>query len=134
MGKDGCVLVGHIPFSLICSLTWADDRSVAQSMYTFRCWTARLVFAPFNQAFSHTDSCMHLYAAFSYFIRIKWYFFIFQEQHKKLHPRLPVTVAETLLHSDPQIELPLWLVHMFKVRNATITLIQTSAVALCRNT
>ncbi|XP_058086565.1 nuclear pore complex protein NUP160 isoform X2 [Magnolia sinica] len=36
------------------------------------------------------------------------------EKYRKLHPRLPVTVAETLLHTDPQIELPLWLVHMFK--------------------
>ncbi|KAL6003714.1 hypothetical protein ACLOJK_004260 [Asimina triloba] len=36
------------------------------------------------------------------------------ERYRKLHPRLPVTVVETLLHGDPQIELPLWLVHMFK--------------------
>ncbi|KAF6139257.1 hypothetical protein GIB67_021467 [Kingdonia uniflora] len=35
-------------------------------------------------------------------------------KYKKSHPRLPVIVAETLLHTDPQIELPLWLVHMFK--------------------
>ncbi|XP_077233386.1 SUPPRESSOR OF AUXIN RESISTANCE1 isoform X2 [Tasmannia lanceolata] len=35
-------------------------------------------------------------------------------KYKKLHLRLPATVAETLLHTDPQIELPLWLVHMFK--------------------
>lgn len=39
---------------------------------------------------------------------------LYLEKYKKLHPRLPVTVAETLLHTDPQIELPLWLVHMFK--------------------
>lgn len=39
---------------------------------------------------------------------------LYLEKYKKLHPRLPVIVAETLLHSDPQIELPLWLVHMFK--------------------
>lgn len=31
------------------------------------------------------------------------------------HARLPVIVAETLLRTDPQIELPLWLVNMFKV-------------------
>ncbi|RRT62201.1 hypothetical protein B296_00013230, partial [Ensete ventricosum] len=36
------------------------------------------------------------------------------EKYRKLDPRLPVTVAETLLYTDPQIELPLWLVHMFK--------------------
>ncbi|KAI3983809.1 hypothetical protein MKX01_011517 [Papaver californicum] len=35
-------------------------------------------------------------------------------QYKNLHPRLPVIVAETLMCTDPQIELPLWLVHMFK--------------------
>ncbi|KAL5715188.1 hypothetical protein ACHQM5_017047 [Ranunculus cassubicifolius] len=39
---------------------------------------------------------------------------LYLEKYKKLHPRLPVIVAETLLHSDAQIELPLWLVHMFK--------------------
>lgn len=39
---------------------------------------------------------------------------LYLEKYKMLHPRLPVTVAETLLHTDPQIELPLWLVHMFK--------------------
>lgn len=38
-----------------------------------------------------------------------------QESYRKLHPRLPVVVAETLLHTDPYIELPLWLVHIFKV-------------------
>ncbi|KAJ4792289.1 Nuclear pore complex protein NUP160 [Rhynchospora pubera] len=36
------------------------------------------------------------------------------ENYRKLHPRLPVVVAETLLHTDPYIELPLWLVHIFK--------------------
>ncbi|XP_020527451.1 nuclear pore complex protein NUP160 isoform X1 [Amborella trichopoda] len=36
------------------------------------------------------------------------------EIYKKLHPRLPVTVVETLLYTDPYIELPLWLVDMFK--------------------
>ncbi|CAA6656466.1 unnamed protein product [Spirodela intermedia] len=39
---------------------------------------------------------------------------LYLEKYQKLHPRLPVTVAETLLHTDPQIELPLWLVRMFK--------------------
>ncbi|KAG9144646.1 hypothetical protein Leryth_020942 [Lithospermum erythrorhizon] len=36
------------------------------------------------------------------------------DQYKKYHPRLPVIVAETLLAADAQIELPLWLVQMFK--------------------
>ncbi|XP_042378820.1 nuclear pore complex protein NUP160-like [Zingiber officinale] len=36
------------------------------------------------------------------------------EKYRKLHRRLPIIVAETFLHTDPQIELPLWLVHMFK--------------------
>ncbi|CAN6466089.1 unnamed protein product [Victoria cruziana] len=39
---------------------------------------------------------------------------LYLEKYKQLHPRLPVIVAETLLHGDPQIELPLWLIHMFK--------------------
>ncbi|XP_072978371.1 nuclear pore complex protein NUP160 isoform X2 [Typha angustifolia] len=39
---------------------------------------------------------------------------IYLEKYRKLHPRLPVTVAETLLYTDPQIELPLWLVQIFK--------------------
>ncbi|KAM0939366.1 hypothetical protein DsansV1_C21g0169861 [Dioscorea sansibarensis] len=39
---------------------------------------------------------------------------LYIEKFKKLHPRLPVVVAESLLRTDPQIELPLWLVHMFK--------------------
>ncbi|KAF9603749.1 hypothetical protein IFM89_037835 [Coptis chinensis] len=39
---------------------------------------------------------------------------LYLEKYKKLHPRLPVIVAETLLQADPQIELPLWLVHLFK--------------------
>ncbi|XP_020089864.1 nuclear pore complex protein NUP160 isoform X3 [Ananas comosus] len=39
---------------------------------------------------------------------------LYLEKYRKLHPRLPVTVAETLLYTDPQIELPLWLVQMFK--------------------
>ncbi|XP_047324446.1 nuclear pore complex protein NUP160 [Impatiens glandulifera] len=36
------------------------------------------------------------------------------EKYKGFHPRLPVVVAETLLSNDSQIELPLWLVQMFK--------------------
>lgn len=36
------------------------------------------------------------------------------EKYKRFHERLPVVVAEILLYSDPHIELPLWLVHMFK--------------------
>lgn len=31
------------------------------------------------------------------------------------HARLPLVVAETLLRTDSQIELPLWLVKLFKV-------------------
>ncbi|POO04174.1 Guanine nucleotide-binding protein, beta subunit [Trema orientale] len=36
------------------------------------------------------------------------------EKYKGFHARLPLIVAETLLRTDPQIELPLWLVTMFK--------------------
>ncbi|EXC04051.1 hypothetical protein L484_011031 [Morus notabilis] len=36
------------------------------------------------------------------------------EKYKGLHGRLPLIVAETLLRTDPQIDLPLWLVNMFK--------------------
>ncbi|KAG4970554.1 hypothetical protein JHK84_036650 [Glycine max] len=36
------------------------------------------------------------------------------EKYKELHGRLPIIVAETLLRSDPKIELPLWLVQLFK--------------------
>ncbi|XP_040960672.1 nuclear pore complex protein NUP160 isoform X3 [Gossypium hirsutum] len=36
------------------------------------------------------------------------------EKYKNFHSRLPVIVAETLLRTDPHIELPLWLVKMFK--------------------
>lgn len=39
----------------------------------------------------------------------------YQGKYKNLHARLPVVVAETLLHANSEIELPLWLVHMFKV-------------------
>lgn len=38
-----------------------------------------------------------------------------QEKYKAFHGRLPAIVAETLLRSDSQIELPLWLINMFKV-------------------
>uniref|UniRef100_A0A0D9YM82 Uncharacterized protein n=1 Tax=Oryza glumipatula TaxID=40148 RepID=A0A0D9YM82_9ORYZ len=41
---------------------------------------------------------------------------IYLEKYKDLHPRLPVIVAETLLYTDPEIELPLWLVQMFKTK------------------
>uniref|UniRef100_A0A0D3F0K4 Uncharacterized protein n=1 Tax=Oryza barthii TaxID=65489 RepID=A0A0D3F0K4_9ORYZ len=43
---------------------------------------------------------------------------IYLEKYKDLHPRLPVIVAETLLYTDPEIELPLWLVQMFKTTKA----------------
>ncbi|XVF26426.1 hypothetical protein REPUB_Repub14bG0015700 [Reevesia pubescens] len=36
------------------------------------------------------------------------------EKYKYFHARLPLIVAETLLRTDPRIELPLWLVKMFK--------------------
>ncbi|KAK1567761.1 hypothetical protein Q3G72_016282 [Acer saccharum] len=39
---------------------------------------------------------------------------LYLEKYKKFHARLPIIVAETLLCMDLQIELPLWLVHMFK--------------------
>ncbi|XP_047080549.1 nuclear pore complex protein NUP160 [Lolium rigidum] len=39
---------------------------------------------------------------------------LYLDKYKDLHPRLPVIVAETLLYADPEIELPLWLVQMFK--------------------
>lgn len=39
---------------------------------------------------------------------------LYLDKYKDLHPRLPVIVAETLLYTDPEIELPLWLVQMFK--------------------
>ncbi|WCJ32291.1 SUPPRESSOR OF AUXIN RESISTANCE1 [Euphorbia peplus] len=39
---------------------------------------------------------------------------LFLEKYKSFHAGLPITVAETLLRADPHIELPLWLVHMFK--------------------
>ncbi|KAK9093640.1 hypothetical protein Scep_025109 [Stephania cephalantha] len=39
---------------------------------------------------------------------------LYLEKYKSMHPRLPTIVAETLLRTDPQIELPLWLVRMFK--------------------
>ncbi|KAL8109546.1 nuclear pore complex protein NUP160 isoform X2 [Apium graveolens] len=36
------------------------------------------------------------------------------EKYRGFHPGLPVAIAETLLSSDAQIELPLWLVRLFK--------------------
>ncbi|CAL2258440.1 unnamed protein product [Prunus armeniaca] len=39
---------------------------------------------------------------------------LYLEKYKVFHARLPQVVAETLLRTDPQIELPLWLVKMFK--------------------
>ncbi|KAM1120670.1 hypothetical protein ACFX19_002481 [Malus domestica] len=39
---------------------------------------------------------------------------LYLDKYKVFHARLPVIVAETLLRTDPQIELPLWLVKMFK--------------------
>ncbi|KAK9145964.1 hypothetical protein Sjap_005867 [Stephania japonica] len=39
---------------------------------------------------------------------------LYLEKYKGMHPRLPTIVAETLLRTNPQIELPLWLVRMFK--------------------
>ncbi|XP_024959556.1 nuclear pore complex protein NUP160 isoform X1 [Cynara cardunculus var. scolymus] len=38
----------------------------------------------------------------------------YMEKYKCFHSRLPVVVAETLLYADRLIELPLWLVQMFK--------------------
>lgn len=43
---------------------------------------------------------------------------LYLEKYTDLHPRLPVIVAETLLYTDPEIELPLWLVQMFKTSKA----------------
>ncbi|KAG6727322.1 hypothetical protein I3842_02G124200 [Carya illinoinensis] len=39
---------------------------------------------------------------------------IYLEKYRCFHAKLPVIVAETLLSADPEIELPLWLVQMFK--------------------
>lgn len=39
---------------------------------------------------------------------------LYLEKYKKFHAKLPVVVADTLLAADSQIELPLWLVQMFK--------------------
>ncbi|KAK9286738.1 hypothetical protein L1049_015142 [Liquidambar formosana] len=39
---------------------------------------------------------------------------LYLEKYRSFHGRLPIIVAETLLRMDPQVELPLWLVHMFK--------------------
>ncbi|KAG2402562.1 Nuclear pore complex protein [Vigna angularis] len=39
---------------------------------------------------------------------------LYLERYKEFHGRLPIIVAETLLRADPNIELPLWLVQLFK--------------------
>ncbi|CAJ2672450.1 unnamed protein product [Trifolium pratense] len=39
---------------------------------------------------------------------------LYLEKYKEFHGRLPVIVAGTLLRADPKIELPLWLVQLFK--------------------
>ncbi|KAJ8529690.1 hypothetical protein K7X08_036525 [Anisodus acutangulus] len=39
---------------------------------------------------------------------------LYLEKYRKLHAKLPVVVADTLLAADSQIELPLWLIQMFK--------------------
>ncbi|KAJ4895010.1 SUPPRESSOR OF AUXIN RESISTANCE1 [Raphanus sativus] len=39
---------------------------------------------------------------------------VYLKRYKDIHARLPVIVASTLLQADSCIELPLWLVHMFK--------------------
>lgn len=62
-------------------------------------------------------------STFFYIIRTKailytYYCYVciaLQDKYKGFHARLPVVVAETLLAADPHIELPLWLVQMFKV-------------------
>lgn len=43
---------------------------------------------------------------------------LYLDKYKDLHPRLPVIVTEMLLYTDPEIELPLWLVQMFKTNKA----------------
>ncbi|XP_027108120.2 nuclear pore complex protein NUP160 [Coffea arabica] len=40
---------------------------------------------------------------------------VYLGKYKQYNSRLPIVVAETLLASDPQIVLPLWLVQLFKV-------------------
>lgn len=39
---------------------------------------------------------------------------LYLDRYKVFHARLPLIVAETLLRTDSQIELPLWLVKLFK--------------------
>ncbi|XP_022155992.1 nuclear pore complex protein NUP160 isoform X2 [Momordica charantia] len=41
---------------------------------------------------------------------------LYLEKYKSFNPRLPFIVAETLLRTDSKMELPLWLVLMFKDR------------------
>ncbi|KAK6925523.1 Nuclear pore complex protein NUP160, partial [Dillenia turbinata] len=40
---------------------------------------------------------------------------LYLDKYKSYNQRLPALVAESLLRANPQIELPLWLVRMFKV-------------------
>ncbi|PPD81238.1 hypothetical protein GOBAR_DD21811 [Gossypium barbadense] len=56
------------------------------------------------------------------------------EKYKNFHSRLPVIVAETLLRTDPHIELPLWLVKMFKRPVDIINRKRSSAVWFPYNT
>ncbi|CAN1178565.1 Nuclear pore complex protein NUP160 [Linum perenne] len=57
-------------------------------------------------------------------------------KYKVFHAGLPVTVAETLLRTDPHIELPLWLVQMFKdgLRDRTLGMTgqESNAASLLR--
>ncbi|GAB2231275.1 hypothetical protein Drorol1_Dr00027564, partial [Drosera rotundifolia] len=51
---------------------------------------------------------------------------VYLDKYKALHARLPAVVADTLLGSDRQIELPRWLVNMFKGMPQERTLGMTS--------
>lgn len=53
--------------------------------------------------------------SFPLFLHLVYTSFKLQVKYRGFHAKLPVIVAETLLSMDPQIELPLWLVQMFKV-------------------
>lgn len=81
----------HLSYGLYYRLFVVTSRVVIISYNFYLCAVKRLTFMPY------------------------WYYLLSQEKYRKLHPRLLVIVAETLLYTDPQIELPLWLVHMFKV-------------------
>lgn len=37
-----------------------------------------------------------------------------QDKYRTVHPRLPLVVAESILTVDRHMELPLWLVDIFK--------------------